>query len=174
MKTLVIGHSVGIGKAIKDRLKSDGIGISTGFDISKFHPNFDYSNYNTIVLNAYANFCDQLKTIYDIVENKTFSKDKLLIVIASTSAYKTNPSNLYWSQYYTEKAAIIQTCRDLNTMGYNTSVISPGTVDTHRNDHKDIPKISPDIIADVVENITLNYFFNDIIIEHLVIRKRKN
>jgi hypothetical protein len=107
----------------------------------------------------------------DIVEN--INKDILVIVIGSTSAYKSNPSDFYWAKYYIEKSAIIKAGRDFNTMGYNISIVSPGTVDTYRNVNKNVPKLSPNDIGKSIKQIIEVYKNDGVLIEHLVIRPRK-
>jgi len=177
MKTLVIGHTNGIGNAIykrltKSKLTSDVVGISksTGFDINIRNSEFNYNHFDCIILNSYDMFTSQLNTMMEIAEY--VDKEKLIIVIGSTSAYKTNPSDLYWAGYAVEKAAIIKLGTDLNTMGYNVAMISPGTVDTHRNAHKDIDKLSTKSIAKIAEKI-VDKFQEGVLLEHTVIRTTK-
>jgi len=171
MKTLIIGHTTGIGKAMYDILDSSvGISKSTGFDINIVNKMYDYSEYECIILNAYDKFTSQIKTMFDIIE--VINKNTLVIVIASTSAYKTNPSDLYWAKYSIEKAAILKAGIDLNTMGYNICCISPGIVDTHRNKDKQCKKLPPYTIAETVKNVIDNYE-KGILMEHIVIRIRK-
>jgi NAD(P)-dependent dehydrogenase (short-subunit alcohol dehydrogenase family) len=177
MKTLVIGHTNGIGKAIYKRLsKSDatsdvvGLSKSTGFDINIRNTDFNYDQFDCIVLNSYDLFTSQLNTMMEIAEH--LDKEKLIVVIGSTSAYKTNPTDLYWAGYAVEKAAIIKLGTDLNTMGYNVAMVSPGTVDTHRNEHKDIDKLPTKTISKIVENIVEQYK-KGVLIEHTVVRTTK-
>jgi len=178
MKTLVIGHTNGIGKAIYKKLNKSnltsvvaGISKSTGFDINIRNTDFNYNQFDCIILNSYDLFTSQLNTLMEIAEN--FDKDKLIVVLGSTSAYKTNPSDLYWAGYAVEKAAIVKLGTDLNTMGYNVAMVSPGTVDTHRNAHKDIDKLPAKTIAKTVENI-LSQYTKGVLLEHTVIRTVKN
>ncbi len=170
MDTLVIGHTNGIGKAIFDKIDSEGVSKSTGFNINDNNVGYDYSPYKTIILNASDEFNAQLETMFEIAE--AVDKHTLIIVIGSTSAYKTNPSDLYWAKYSIEKAAIVKAGIDLNTMGYNVAVISPGTVDTHRNDGKTCDKLSTSTIAATVGDIILQYS-KGILLEHTVIRTAK-
>lgn len=177
MKTLVIGHTNGIGKAIHKILsKSDltsevaGVSKSTGFDINIGNSDFNYNQFDVVVLNSYDMFTSQLNTMMEIADN--VDKDTLIVVIGSTSAYKTNPSDLYWAGYAVEKAAIVKLGTDLNTMGYNVAMVSPGTVDTHRNAHKDIDKLSTRDIAKTVETI-VKKFKKGVLLEHTVIRTTK-
>jgi len=171
MKTLIIGHNNGIGKSIANSLDEYmGLSKSTGFDINDSHNDYDYNQYECIILNAYDKFNSQLETMFEIVEN--VSKNTLIIVVASTSAYKTNPSDFYWAKYSIEKAAIIKAGIDLNTMGYNIAVISPGTVDTYRNNEKNCDKLSTQSIANVALDI-IDKFNDGILLEHTVIRTVK-
>lgn len=171
-ETLLIGHTTGIGKAIYRALEiKEGVSKSTGFDINESHPNFNYKKYGCIILNAYDKFNSQLNTLFEIAEN--VDKQTLIIVIGSTSAYKTNPTDLYWAKYAIEKAAIVKAGRDLNTMGYNIAVLSPGTVDTHRNEGKTCDKLSPFSIATSVLEI-MDKYKDGILIEHTVIRTVKH
>jgi NAD(P)-dependent dehydrogenase (short-subunit alcohol dehydrogenase family) len=177
MKVLVIGHTNGIGKAIHKKLTKSksvgdvvGVSKSNGFDINIRNTDFNYNHYECIILNSYDLFTSQLNTMMEIAEH--FDKEKLLIVIGSTSAYKTNPSDLYWAGYAVEKAAVIKLGTDLNTMGYNVAMVSPGTVDTHRNAHKDIDKLPAKTIAKTVETI-IDKFKKGVLLEHTVIRTTK-
>jgi len=171
MKTLIIGHKSGIGKAIALSIDEYlGLSKSTGFDINETHDDFDYNQFDCIILNAYDKFNSQLETMFEIVEQ--VSKNTLIIVVASTSAYKTNPSDFYWAKYSIEKAAIIKAGIDLNTMGYNIAIISPGTVDTHRNNEKNCNKLSTQSIANVALDI-IDKFNYGILLEHTVIRTVK-
>ena len=170
MDTLLIGHTNGIGEAIYHTIDCEGISKSTGFDINDENFDFDYSKYNTIILNAYDRFNSQLETMMNIAE--VINPKTLFIVMGSTSAYKTNPSDLYWAKYAIEKAAIVKAGIDLNTMGYNVAVISPGTVDTHRNAGKLCDMLKPKDIADTVAEIILKYS-KGILLEHTVIRTAK-
>ena len=54
MKTLVIGHTSGIGEELTQILEADGVSRSTGFDINNRNNDFNYTPYNTIILNAYG------------------------------------------------------------------------------------------------------------------------
>lgn len=177
MKVLVIGHTNGIGEAIYKRLSASSKKYtiysgskSTGFDINIRNTDFNYDEFDCIVLNSYDLFTSQLNTMMEIA--KHIDKKKLIIVIASTSAYKTNPTDLYWAGYAVEKAAIIKLGTDLNTMGYNIAMVSPGTVDTHRNEHKNIDKLSTKTISKIVENI-VNQYTKGVLIEHTVVRTTK-
>jgi|GEM_PF-4945098 len=174
MKVLVIGYRSGIGRAIFDSYKIDevqGVSKSTGFDLdnSKTH-NIDYSEFDTVILNAYSGFTSQLKTLYEIIDEITSRTH--VIVIGSTSTFKTEPTDLYWSKYSVEKAAIFKAVTDLNTMGYNVSCVSPGTVDTSRNALKQCPKLSKDTIVNEVRRIS-DCFREGTLIEHSVIRTTK-
>jgi len=169
MKTLVIGFKTGIGKAIFKLVGNDGISKSTGFDIDK-NSTYNFNKYDCIVLNAYSNFTSQLKTMINILEY--IDKNKLLIVVSSTSAKKTNPDNFYWLKYYVEKNAINLTAQHAISMGYNVSIISPATVDTYRNENKKISKLSPKDIATSVKYI-ISQFKKNILIDFLEVRTKK-
>ena len=167
MKTLLLGYRVGIGKAIYENLNVEGVGKET-IDIDKIEEsNFDFSPYDCVIINSYSEFTSQLKTLLYIAEN--VSKDTLIIVIGSTSAYKTNPNDMDRLKYRLEKASIIRAGRDLISMGYNVSVISPDTTDTHYNIDKTGPKLKPSDIADKISYIIENYK-NGILIDHLILR----
>lgn len=174
--TLIIGHTSGIGKAISNIIEFEGVSKSTGFDINDYHKTkrvFDYSKYNSIVLNAYGDFTSQLKTLYSIVENETFNKETIIVVISSIRAYNFTPDTFERSKYSVEKSAINKASRDLSQMGFNVSVLCPGYVNTEFNKSKDVPKMTPEYIAQITKMIISNYVDNGILMKEIVLEKVK-
>jgi hypothetical protein len=167
MKTLLIGYRTGIGKAIYDTIPCDGVSkneldIDTDFE-------FDFSKYDCIILNAYSKFTSQLKTLYKILEN--VGKDRLVIVIGSTSAYRCN-TDIEKLKYTVEKHALIKSCRQLTRMDYKVSILNPDLTDTHYNKHKKCIKLDPKEVAEKVKFIIDNYK-NGILIDNITIRRFK-
>jgi len=168
VKTLLIGYKSGIGASIYNNIPNiKGESLSTGFDINK-QIIYDYSEFDTIIINAYSDFGSQLRLLYDIIE--TINKKTLVIVIASISAYRTNQKDISKSKYTNEKAAIIHAGRDLNELGYNVSIISPGITDTRWNKNKDCMKLKTDDISKIIMSAIDNYYNFNILTEHLVMR----
>lgn len=173
MKTLVIGHTAGIGAELTQVLEADGISRSTGYDIDHRNNDFDYSQYDNIIINAYGAFTSQLQTLYEIIEHNTFNKSTLVIVVSSIKAWNDSPQDINRSKYAVEKSAINKAIRDLNGIGYNVCSICPSYVETGFNKGRDIPMMSVEYIALVVERIINDYHDFKIKILEIVIEKSK-
>ena len=173
---LIIGHTTGIGKDIYSRYKNiDGVSKSTGFDINtNISKEYDFSKYDCIVLNAIGlDSYAQIKTFFNIIENKTFNKSSLLIVMSSISAFKENLDTLDKIKYSTEKMSINKAVRNLNNLGYNTSSICPSYVDTEWNKKRtDVLKLDTSKVGDLVDTVIKEYFNNSVLINEIVFQQR--
>ncbi len=158
MKTLVIGHTSGIGEELTQILEADGVSRSTGFDINNRNNDFNYTPYNTIILNAYGDFTSQLQTLYEIIENDTFNKDTLVIVISSIKAWNETPTDIFRSKYAVEKGALNHAIRNLNNLNYNIVSVCPSYVETSFNKGKDLPMMSVQYLALVVDRIVNDFY----------------
>lgn len=158
MKTLVIGHTAGIGAEITQVLEADGVSRSTGFDVNNRKNDFDYGAYSTIVLNAYGDFTSQIQTLYDIVESDTFNKDTLIIVVSSIKAWNESPQDIGRSKYAVEKNALNFAVRHLNGMGYNVTSVCPSYVETDFNKGRDIPMMTVQYLALVVDRVIEDFY----------------
>lgn len=171
MKTLVIGHTSGIGEFLTQVLEADGVSRSTGFDINNRNNDFDYSKYNTIILNAYGNFCSQLQTLYEIIENPNFNKSSLVIVISSIKAWNESPLDISRSKYAVEKAALNKAVRDLDGMGYNTVSICPSYVKTDFNKDKDVPMMTIEYVGLNVKRVIEDFYMYGVRTKEIVLEK---
>ncbi len=171
MKTLVIGHTSGIGAELAQVLNAEGVSRSTGYNINDIPKDYDYGAYNTIILNAYGDFCSQLKTLYEIVVHNTYTKDTLLVVISSIRAWNCSPDTVERSKYAVEKFAINKAVNDLNNLGYNVTSICPNYVDTEYNKSKQVPKITVAYMAWVVKRIIDDFHKFNIKTREIVIEK---
>ncbi len=176
MKTLLIGHTSGIGLDIANTL-NDIIGVSksTGFDISTdISKEYDYSLFNCIIINAVGlDPFSQIKTFFNIVEHETFDKKSLVIVLSSISAFKENLDTIDKVKYSTEKMSINKASRNLNNLGFNTSVICPGYVDTAWNEKRvDIKKLKTESVAKITKLIYDEYFNEGVLINEIVFQQR--
>jgi len=190
-KVLIVGGCNGIGGGVREVLLKETlnrnpdvletnrtidevfiIGKSTNYDINDgITPSFDQlaNNSNVIVLNAYADFTAQLRLLFDVVEQ--YGEEKLIIVLGSISAWRSNQRNISRCKYSVEKYAIIKAARDLNEIGYKITVINPGVVDTKWNENKDVPKLKVTDIGDAV--LTAIYSYNQgIVIEEMTLTSR--
>ena len=171
MRTLVIGHTTGIGAELTQVLEADGVSRSTGYNINDIDKDFDYGDYSTIILNAYGDFCSQLKTLYEIVNHETYTKDTLLIVISSIRAWNYSPDTVERSKYSVEKSAINKAVNDLNGLGYNVTSVCPNYVDTDYNKLKQVPKMTVEYMALVVKRIIEDFYKFSIKTREIVIEK---
>jgi len=178
MHILIIGHTSGIGFDIFRSLSKyndvSGVSKSTGFDIStNISKTYDYSEFDVIILNAVGlKFGSQIDTFFNIVESETFNKDSLVIVMSSASAFKESSNTVDKVKYSTEKNALNKASRNLNNLGYNTSVICPSYVDTEWNKDKDVLKLD---VSDVTKSVytVLDSFENGVLIGQIVVKKIK-
>jgi len=176
IKTLLIGHTSGIGSKIFDILDNTvGVSKSTGFDISTdISKEYDYGSYDCIVLNAVGlDSFAQIKTFFNIIEHKSFTKDKLVLVMSSISAFKENLDSVDKIKYSTEKMSLNKATRNLNSIGYSTSVICPSYVDTEWNKNRDdIMKLEPEKVASVTKTVIDNYFEEGVLINEIVLQQK--
>jgi hypothetical protein len=176
VKTLLIGHTSGIGLEIFNKLENTiGVSKSTGFDVSTdISKDYDYSEYDCIILNAIGlEAFSQVKTFFNIIEHSTFSKEKLVIVMSSISAFKENLNTVDKIKYSIEKMSINKATRNLNYLGYNTSVICPSYVNTEWNKKRtDVLKLDATKVASLTELIYDNYFNDGVLINEMVFQQR--
>ncbi len=170
MKTLIIGGRSGLGRAITTATGADVLNIDINKSRDIWQRIKQISEVECVVLNAYDEPLSQLRTFFDVLD--VISREVLFVVVASSSAYKSNPSDLYWLKYQVEKAAIIKAGRDACTMGYNVSVISPGNIDTLRNAEKTCDKLEPIEVADEIKRVQ-ELYQQGVLLEHVLIRVRK-
>jgi NADP-dependent 3-hydroxy acid dehydrogenase YdfG len=142
----VTGHTSGIGKAIHDRfIGSIGFSKSNGYGI-KFESEAildALEDYHVFINNAYDGF-SQVNLLYEFVQRYP---DKKIINISSNSS-DGNKNKIH--PYAIHKAALDKASEQLFYLGYNVTNLKLGWVDTPRTEHKDVDKMDPEYVAEVV------------------------
>ena len=173
-KTIVItGTSRGIGKAIKEKLESEGHKIislnrANGFDLSRFYASLEVKLFKE--LEEADIFINNVH--YDFVQVKLLrsaftywqKKNKVIINMSSTTADKSKDGVLgrkidpKMFDYQIQKIALDSTAQKLSDLGRCKIVnIRPGWVDTEAAEWYNPPlgltKLKTDVIADAVSYI---------------------
>lgn len=173
---LIIGHTSGIGAGLIYNTPyyiTKGVSRSTGYDVNNNNTKFDYSEYSVIILNAYGDFTSQLKTLYNIVENPTFNKKTLIVVISSIKAWNSVPTDLSRSKYAVEKNALNKASSDLNFMGYSVMTVCPSYVETEFNKNKKVPMLSVDYVANLIWDKITEFHIQGILTKEIIIERVK-
>ena len=181
-RVLITGHTRGIGRAIYDRLKTQGydcVGFSqsTGHNIIACEEMIvkEIENFNYVVLNAYAQHSQEIM-LKKIVERYA-DKDLNVAVITSTSGTPAGADDDMQDEEYTEYKQlkkdlityISEIQQELIDKKLNVYDVCPDTVYTDMTVGlwEEYPKLQPEDVAECVDLVfrTKNYNINKIVIQ---------
>ena len=156
MKIALTGHMYGIGEAIRAALIARGdevVGMSrsNGFELPQEFDKVISTAYDCDVFINNANVGDvQVQLLYKMFELWRRQEGKHIICLSSRVGGYTSHGV---DPYAVEKAKLDLACSQLFYMLDQRPMVSnvrPGTVDTPRQKHQDMPLLTPDEVAQAV------------------------
>lgn len=157
-KVLILGHTKGIGKAIFDRLTSDGHSVK---GLSRENGNFNMEQpnsrervanlldqYDTLIISANAGWAN-VEMLYRAWGKWKGRKDKTIVVMGShITEQPRNFSNLYQIYKISLEAGVKQL---QSASPYpNLVLLRPGWVQSEMSASVEAAKMSPDSVAEVL------------------------
>jgi len=167
----ITGTSRGIGKAIYNQLKKDGLNTSnpyeiiklgrqTGFDIQKdWKPKLSeiVDKTNIFINNVHYQY-EQIKILQYLYNEWRAKDNKMIINISSTAGDKKQERFGVWASYQVQKIALDEACKQLEGMGKCKVVnIRPGWVNTKAVEGIQKPigitLLQPETVAQIISYI---------------------
>lgn len=153
---VITGHTSGIGKELQQHLSERescmGLSRSNGFDINNIDDIVSKTQSvgtRVFINNAYAENNIQSKLLMAV----SMIPDIRVINIGSISAYRQDANTHAQIEYASNKTHLKATHEHLHRLGFDTTLVELGAVDTEYNKYKKCPKLGLKDLHDVFDLI---------------------
>jgi hypothetical protein len=146
MNIAITGHTSGLGKSLYDSLNNTiGFSRSNGYDIEYNIDDIvaDCSGVDIFINNAYNSF-DQVELLYALFDK--YPNMQIINISSNSSDGIKNKIH----KYAINKAALDKASEQFFALGYNTTNLKFGWIDTPRVTHKNVDKLSTEYVVGVI------------------------